>query len=82
MLARTLNRLVGTLMLFEIGVYYHLMFLGKLNKDSIELQTVAGAYWRGDEKNAMLQVLSCLLVCYNIIKTLNTESIWYSVGDT
>lgn len=28
---------------------------GKLNKDSIELQTVAGAYWRGDEKNVMLQ---------------------------
>jgi len=33
----------------------HLESTGQLDPRGIELQTVAGAYWRGDEKNAMLQ---------------------------
>lgn len=33
----------------------HVESTGKLNKKAIELETVAGAYWRGDEKNKMLQ---------------------------
>jgi threonyl-tRNA synthetase len=33
----------------------HLESTGKLDKNAIELQSVNGAYWRGDEKNAMLQ---------------------------
>ncbi|KAI5076616.1 hypothetical protein GOP47_0008681 [Adiantum capillus-veneris] len=33
----------------------HVESTGKLNKRAIELETVAGAYWRGDEKNKMLQ---------------------------
>ena len=28
---------------------------GKINPSAIKLMNVAGAYWRGDEKNAMLQ---------------------------
>ncbi len=33
----------------------HVESTGKLDKTAIELQSLAGAYWRGDEKNAMLQ---------------------------
>eukprot|EP00250_Pteridium_aquilinum_P033217 c5330_g1_i2 orf=97-2145(+) len=33
----------------------HVETTGKLNRKAIELETVAGAYWRGDEKNKMLQ---------------------------
>ena len=33
----------------------HVESTGKLDARGIELQTLAGAYWRGDEKNAMLQ---------------------------
>eukprot|EP01034_Spumella_vulgaris_P028237 gene28237-35060_t len=33
----------------------HVESTGQLNKNAFELQTVAGAYWRGDEKNPMLQ---------------------------
>lgn len=33
----------------------HLESTGKLDSRGIELQSLAGAYWRGDEKNAMLQ---------------------------
>ena len=33
----------------------HVESTGKLPSRGIELQSVAGAYWRGDEKNAMLQ---------------------------
>ena len=33
----------------------HVESTGKLDARSIELQSVAGAYWRGSEKNAMLQ---------------------------
>ncbi|KAL0560159.1 hypothetical protein IC582_000553 [Cucumis melo] len=33
----------------------HVESTGKINKRAIELETVAGAYWRGDEKNPMLQ---------------------------
>ena len=28
---------------------------GKINRKAVELESVAGAYWRGDEKNQMLQ---------------------------
>ena len=34
----------------------HVDSTGELDGKSIELTSVAGAYWRGDEKNAMLQV--------------------------
>jgi threonyl-tRNA synthetase len=33
----------------------HVESTGKLNKNAIELQSLAGAYWRGSEENAMLQ---------------------------
>ena len=33
----------------------HLERTGQLNRRAIELEFVAGAYWRGDEKNQMLQ---------------------------
>ncbi len=33
----------------------HVESTGEIDARAIELQTVAGAYWRGDEKNAMLQ---------------------------
>jgi threonyl-tRNA synthetase len=33
----------------------HVESTGKINPDAIKLLNVAGAYWRGDEKNAMLQ---------------------------
>ena len=35
----------------------HVESTGQLNSRAIELQSLAGAYWRGDEKNAMLQVV-------------------------
>ena len=34
----------------------HLESTGQLNPRAIELQSVAGAYWRGDETRPMLQV--------------------------
>jgi threonyl-tRNA synthetase len=34
----------------------HVESTGAIKADAFELETVAGAYWRGDEKNAMLQV--------------------------
>jgi threonyl-tRNA synthetase len=33
----------------------HLENVGELNPDAIALESVAGAYWRGDERNPMLQ---------------------------
>eukprot|EP00171_Calliarthron_tuberculosum_P014389 IDg14389t1 len=33
----------------------HLAHTGELNPKCVALESVAGAYWRGDEKNAMLQ---------------------------
>lgn len=33
----------------------HVEFTGEIDNRAIELQTIAGAYWRGDEKNGMLQ---------------------------
>jgi threonyl-tRNA synthetase len=33
----------------------HLAFTGEINPDAFMLESVAGAYWRGDEKNAQLQ---------------------------
>jgi threonyl-tRNA synthetase len=50
----------------EISIYRHASFVdlcrgphveqtGKINPDAIRLLSVAGAYWRGDERNAMLQ---------------------------
>ncbi len=33
----------------------HLLSTAQINPDAFELESVAGAYWRGDEKNAMLQ---------------------------
>jgi hypothetical protein len=35
---------------------------GQLNSRAIELQSLAGAYWRGDEKNAMLQVVHDVMI--------------------
>jgi threonyl-tRNA synthetase len=50
----------------EISIYTHDQFIdlcrgphventGNINPDAIKLMNVAGAYWRGDEKNPMLQ---------------------------
>lgn len=33
----------------------HVESTGKMNKNAIELESVAGAYWRGDESKPMLQ---------------------------
>ncbi|KAG7583441.1 Aminoacyl-tRNA synthetase class II [Arabidopsis suecica] len=33
----------------------HVETTGKINKKAVELESVAGAYWRGDEKRQMLQ---------------------------
>ncbi|KAF9615875.1 hypothetical protein IFM89_026801, partial [Coptis chinensis] len=33
----------------------HVDSTGKINKKAIELESIAGAYWRGDENNQMLQ---------------------------
>ncbi|KAM7275559.1 hypothetical protein ACFE04_017425 [Oxalis oulophora] len=33
----------------------HVETTGKINKRAVELESVAGAYWRGDEKSPMLQ---------------------------
>ncbi len=33
----------------------HLMTTGDINPDAFALESIAGAYWRGDEKNPMLQ---------------------------
>ncbi|CAN1288852.1 Threonine--tRNA ligase, chloroplastic/mitochondrial 2 [Linum perenne] len=33
----------------------HVETTGNINRKAVELETVAGAYWRGDEKRAMLQ---------------------------
>lgn len=33
----------------------HVESTGKISRKAVELESVAGAYWRGDEKNQMLQ---------------------------
>lgn len=40
----------------------HLESTGQVNPKAVELQSVAGAYWRGDEKNPMLQVSALLIL--------------------
>lgn len=35
----------------------HVESTGKIDFKAIELQSVAGAYWRGNENNTMLQVI-------------------------
>lgn len=30
-------------------------YTGKINRKAVELESIAGAYWRGDEKKPMLQ---------------------------
>lgn len=41
----------------------HVESTGAINPNAFELESVAGAYWRGDEKNAMLQVGGVLTGC-------------------
>lgn len=57
-----LSGLVDPITLYHIGERWwdlcagpHVEHTGMLNPKAIALETVAGAYWRGDEKNAMLQ---------------------------
>jgi threonyl-tRNA synthetase len=52
----------GPITLYHLGDQWwdlcagpHLENVGELNPDAIELESVAGAYWRGDERNPMLQ---------------------------
>jgi threonyl-tRNA synthetase len=51
----------GTITFFEQGEFSdlcrgpHLQSTGTLNPDTVKLLSVAGAYWRGDEKRPMLQ---------------------------
>lgn len=33
----------------------HVEYTGKINRKAVELESIAGAYWRGDEKKPMLQ---------------------------
>lgn len=33
----------------------HVEYTGNINRKAVELESVAGAYWRGDEKKQMLQ---------------------------
>lgn len=40
------------------GTYVHgpmLKKTGNINRNVVELESIAGAYWRGDEKKPMLQ---------------------------
>jgi threonyl-tRNA synthetase len=46
----------------------HVESTGQLTPRAIELQSVAGAYWRGDETKAMLQVN--YLLKYSLIESV------------
>jgi len=57
-----LSELEGeTITFFEQGDFIdlcrgpHLQSTGKINQEAVKLRSVAGAYWRGDEKRPMLQ---------------------------
>jgi threonyl-tRNA synthetase len=54
----------------------HVESTGKLDARGIELQSLAGAYWRGDEKNAMLQV-SKTRSCFATVATVALLSCQY-----
>jgi threonyl-tRNA synthetase len=45
----------------------HLASTGELNAKAVQLQSVAGAYWRGDEKQAMLQVSNPLYSVLSLV---------------
>lgn len=40
----------------------HVESTGKVPAAGLQLQSIAGAYWRGDETKPMLQVWCCVLV--------------------
>jgi threonyl-tRNA synthetase len=57
-----LEGLVDPITIYHLGEEWwdlcagpHLENIGQLNPDAIELESVAGAYWRGDETKAQLQ---------------------------
>ena len=52
-----------TIAIYHIGSQWwdicagpHLESTGQINAAAVELLSVAGAYWKGDERNAMMQV--------------------------
>jgi threonyl-tRNA synthetase len=55
------NEKVGTVSVYTSGNFVdlcrgpHLESTGEINPEAIKLMKIAGAYWRGDEKNKMLQ---------------------------
>lgn len=42
----------------------HVETTGALNSNAIKLESIAGAYWRGDENRPMLQVFLVLYVLF------------------
>jgi hypothetical protein len=60
----------------------HVESTGHLNSEAISLQSVAGAYWRGDEKNVMLQVSFPLLLLFlfPISTSSHTPSLYFSLS--
>ena len=49
----------------------HVESTGQLPARAIELQSVAGAYWRGDENKAMLQVQYIHDISYLMVLIIN-----------
>ena len=58
----------------EVSIYYHgkwydlcrgphLMHTGQVPADCFKLMSIAGAYWRGDSKNKMLQRIYGVAFC-------------------
>ena len=45
----------------------HVENTGDIDPDALQLETVAGAYWRGDEKQPMLQVCNTRCVVLSLI---------------
>lgn len=55
----------------------HVESTGQLNSRAIELQSLAGAYWRGDEKNAMLQVVHVMIMTYVSTHSLSLSYLFH-----
>ena len=79
----------STISIYHIGKEWwdlcagpHVESTGKLPSNAIEVQNIAGAYWRGDETKPMLQVnfLYKMMTCH-LNNLLLLESVWNSMGE-
>ncbi len=52
----------------------HVENTGNLDSSAINLESVAGAYWKGDEKNVMLQVIA------KNFGLIFLENLWHCLG--